>query len=244
MEKYSLQPNESLLYKGECHLVNKNERPLDSLLSTENTELLLTNLNLVFIKKTKKIFAKGQVEVEVYEIENIKIYNEIPQIKQNESRVEIYLKNDEKILDFLSKHEARKFINITYELLTGKSKSARGVEKVKGAVNLVDNTLGIDTVNAVKSVVEKGVAGTILGGFGKKVSNATKSTSTVKEALSITKELLGKKSTVEVAEKSEIKTTLSYGEQLKTIKEMKDLLDAGILTKEEFDAKKKEILGL
>ena len=33
-------------------------------------------------------------------------------------------------------------------------------------------------------------------------------------------------------------------EQISTLKKFKELLDSGILTQEEFDAKKKEILGL
>lgn len=33
-------------------------------------------------------------------------------------------------------------------------------------------------------------------------------------------------------------------EQIETIKKLKDLLDLGVLSQEEFDAKKKEILGL
>lgn len=35
-----------------------------------------------------------------------------------------------------------------------------------------------------------------------------------------------------------------YEEQIDALSKMKALLDAGILTQEEFDAKKKEILGL
>jgi hypothetical protein len=37
---------------------------------------------------------------------------------------------------------------------------------------------------------------------------------------------------------------MSFDEQIETLKKLKDLLDAGILTQEEFDAKKKEIMGL
>ena len=36
----------------------------------------------------------------------------------------------------------------------------------------------------------------------------------------------------------------SIEQQLETVKKLKDALDAGILTQEEFDAKKKEVLGL
>lgn len=37
---------------------------------------------------------------------------------------------------------------------------------------------------------------------------------------------------------------MSFDEQIETLKKLKDLLDAGILTQEEFDTKKKEIMGL
>lgn len=37
---------------------------------------------------------------------------------------------------------------------------------------------------------------------------------------------------------------MSFDEQIETLKKLKDILDAGILTQEEFDAKKKEIMGL
>lgn len=38
--------------------------------------------------------------------------------------------------------------------------------------------------------------------------------------------------------------TLSFDEQIDAVKKMKDLVDAGVLTEEEFTAKKKEIMGL
>ena len=39
-------------------------------------------------------------------------------------------------------------------------------------------------------------------------------------------------------------TTMSFDEQVEALKKIKDLLDSGILTQEEFDTKKKEIMGL
>ena len=40
------------------------------------------------------------------------------------------------------------------------------------------------------------------------------------------------------------KKELTYEEQVDALNKMKTLLDAGVLTQEEFDAKKKQILGL
>jgi membrane protease subunit (stomatin/prohibitin family) len=46
------------------------------------------------------------------------------------------------------------------------------------------------------------------------------------------------------ASKSESKPEMSFDEQIKVVKKLKDLLDDGILSQDEFDAKKKEIMGL
>lgn len=40
------------------------------------------------------------------------------------------------------------------------------------------------------------------------------------------------------------KPTMSFEEQIETLKKLKDLVDLGVLTQEEFDIKKKEIMGL
>lgn len=46
------------------------------------------------------------------------------------------------------------------------------------------------------------------------------------------------------ASNSESKPEMSFDEQIKAVKKLKDLLDDGILSLDEFDAKKKEIMGL
>ena len=43
---------------------------------------------------------------------------------------------------------------------------------------------------------------------------------------------------------SEHKATMSFDEQIETLKKLKDLLDAGILSEDEFNSKKKEVMGL
>ena len=42
----------------------------------------------------------------------------------------------------------------------------------------------------------------------------------------------------------EDKKTLSVNEQIETLKKLKELLDMGILSEEEFESKKKQILNL
>lgn len=229
MKNYSLKPNESVLYQ--CN-------------ACDNVEVILTNLNLVLIKTTKKLFQKNQIAVDVYPKENIKIYNGVPQIKQKDCSVEIYLTSTEEKIKFLSKRDVHKFVNAVFELLTGKSIATRGAQKIKNAVVLVDNTLGINTVDTVKNVIENGVAGGVLGVLGKTVKKSSKGTNTVNKVLDVTKDILGTTETISNTPQIESKSSADYKEQIETIKKMKDLLDAGVLTQEEFEAKKKEILGL
>jgi predicted Zn-dependent peptidase len=46
------------------------------------------------------------------------------------------------------------------------------------------------------------------------------------------------------AEQTQTKKVLSVDEQIEILKKLKELLDTGILSQEEFDAKKKEIMGV
>lgn len=50
--------------------------------------------------------------------------------------------------------------------------------------------------------------------------------------------------TQNLGNQAEAKRPMSFEQQIEVVKKLKDLLDVGILTQEEFDAKKKEIMGL
>lgn len=231
MTNYTLQPNETVLYQGNVSIEKRSG----------TVEMILTNLNLVFIITTRKFLAKSQVDVETYPVEEIKIYNNAPQIKQKNARVEIFLTGGEIVANFESMFEAGKFVNSALRLLTGKSMAERGADKFKGAVGLVDDTLGINTVNTVKNVLENGITGTLLGGFGKKTAPVARHTSTAREVVGIAKELMGSPSAQEALPASPSALT---DEQMATLKKLKELVDMGVLTQEEFDAKKKQLLGL
>lgn len=233
MTNYKLQPNESVLYQGNVSLEKRNG----------SAELILTNLNLVFVITIKKFLAKSQIEVETHPIEEIKFYNNIPQIKQKNTHVEIFLTCDEIAVSFESIFEAGKFVNTALRLLTGKTMAERGADKVKGAVGLVDDTLGINTIGTVKNVLENGIAGSLLGGLGKKAASTTKGKTATREVVGITNDLLETKALQEPLPSSTSVSTPT-DEQLETLKKLKELVDAGVLTQEEFDAKKKQLLGL
>ena len=59
------------------------------------------------------------------------------------------------------------FHSQAYELLTGKTRAQRNAQKVKSAIELVDDTLGIDIVEAAGKVVKNGVVCSVVGGVGK-----------------------------------------------------------------------------
>ena len=188
------------------------------------------------------MFAQEQINVEVFPLTDVKIYDDMPQIKQNKLNVEVYLKSGELYLDFESKLDAAKFYQIAIQTLTGKSLATRSAEKVKDGIGLVDDTLGISTVDTVKSVLENGLVGSIFSGFkkNKPTSYETKTTSAVNDVAEIAKDVISESRAIAADKKDK----LTYDEQVAAINKMKSLLDAGILTQEEFDAKKKEILGL
>lgn len=64
--------------------------------------------------------------------------------------------------------EARKFTGKMINAVTGTTLARRGADKVKGAIGIIDDTLGLDTRNTVKGLLENGVKGTIVNGLGKK----------------------------------------------------------------------------
>lgn len=133
-----------------------------------DTQLVLTNLNVIFITRYKKLFSQEEVDVQSYPIENIKIYKGIPQVKSNAKTVEIYLKETEIEFEFESKKELNKFMSEINKLITGKTAFERNAEKVKGAISVVNDTVGFDVVEETKDVVKNGVPG-IFGKIGKKL---------------------------------------------------------------------------
>lgn len=218
MEHYDLQQDEVVLYKGE--VARKGVRGA--------TELLLTNFNFVLITKTKKLLSKERAEVESYPIDCIKVYKDQPQVQQNDTIVDLYFQNAEWSLNFPSKKEAKKFVGKALEIVTGKNAFVRGVDKAKATVAMVDETLGIDSVGVAKTAA-KVVATKGAGLFSKRKG--------AKQVVSVTGGLLGKG--------KEVKTeTLSPEEQAKAVEHFKKLFDDGAITQEEFDKKKKEIMGL
>lgn len=218
MKHYALQPDEVVLYQNDLAL---KDQPRKSKLT-----FVLTNLYFVFITTTKKII-KEEVQVDAFAVETVKIYQDKPWIIQKNNEVELYFKGAEKSLIFPSKGEAHKFVLTSMKLLTGKSAFFRGVDKTKKTIAEVDEALGIDTVSTATAIATKGAS----LWFKNK-----KGTETTKEVFKFTDGILRRKESKQIAPPAD--------EQLEAVKKLKLLLDENVITQEEFETKKKEILNL
>lgn len=234
MEPYVISPDEVTIYTGNA---NRNNSNVDVLLT--NKALVLTRYEQIggFFKRQNVPFNT------VYSVEDIKTYQEAPQIKQKMSKVIIQTLQGDEELTFTNPLEANKFQRKALEWATGKKMGKRGADKVKGAISTVNDALGIDTVDTAKSILENGalgsVGGLILGGVKGKKGKI------LRGALDVMEEVgAQKKQASAPVEQIPAEITQTFDEQIEAVKKLKDLLDAGILSEEEFEKKKKEIMGL
>lgn len=226
---YKLESDEVALFESDVSLKENKGKNV----------ILITNHNIVIETTKKKMFKKPEFSLQVYPTSDIKLYNDQPQIKQKSNDVFVSLINKELQLTFESMFLARKFVTKAIESVTGKTVSARGAGKIKSAIGLVDDTLGIDTIGTISGVMENGVVKSILGGTkSRQVSNNSGIIDTVADV-------------VEIATGKDVpklnpnnKCEMSYDEKIDAVKKLKGLLDVGAITQEEFDAKKKDLLGL
>lgn len=238
MKDYSLQPNEVLLYEGHACRTGDGE---------ESVDLLLTNLNLVLISMQ----SQENVQVTAMPMNQIKVYEGVPQILQKGCDVHLFFIDGEVSLGFTDKNEMRKFISAVKTLLTGKSTVMRGAEKVNNAVGIVNSALGINTMDAVKGVLENGISKSIIGKLRKKHPIKGNAVLLARDAIGAAKDIFGKKETpgtVGIAQGSmqvlaEKQPEAAFDDKVASLKKLKELLDMGILTQEEFEAKKAEIIS-
>lgn len=157
MGNYELNADEVVLYEGG---VSAN-------IAKGRLQLTLTSQKLV-VEKEKGIFKKERELIDIIPHEDIKFYNDTVQIKQKSDTVEIQTVGKNITITFEGMLEARKFTGKMINAVTGTTLARRGADKVKGAIGIIDDTLGLDTRNTVKGLLENGVKGTIVNGLGKK----------------------------------------------------------------------------
>lgn len=157
MGNYELQANEVVLYEGAVTSSNHKGNLLLTLTSQK-----------VILEKEKGIFKKERELVDSISLEEVKFYNDAPQIKQKGSSVDVQTSQENITLTFSGMIEARKFAGKIVDAVTGTTLAKRVSDKTKDAFNMVDETLGLDTRGTIKGILEQGVKGTILNGIGKK----------------------------------------------------------------------------
>lgn len=157
MKNFELFDDEVVLYEGT--VASKNYK--GSLLIT------LTSAKIV-IEQEKGVFKKVRELVDIIELNTIKAYNDVVQIKQHSSDVDIQTTAGNIVFVFSGLLEARKFVGKAIDATTGTTLARRVSDKTKGAFDMVDETLGVDTRGTIKGVLEQGVKGVIFNGIGKK----------------------------------------------------------------------------
>lgn len=157
MANYELQSDEVVLFEGTvtCKAYKGT------------LQITLTSQKIIF-EKDKGIFKKERELVDIIMLENVKFYNDTAQIKQKGAEVEIQTIEKNLTIVFSGMLEARKFTGKITDAVTGTTLAKRGSNKIKDAFSMVDDTLGLDTREIIKGVLENGVKSTIWNGIGKK----------------------------------------------------------------------------
>lgn len=153
---YEILEDEVILYEGK---VGYNKNSL-------NTLFILTSKKMIFekeiglLKKTKEL-------LDIIYLNDIKQFNGEIQSKQklNEIQIQTISKNFSIYLSGMI--EAKKVNSKIISASSGTTIAERGSEKIKGALGLVDETLGIDVRGITKGVVENGIKGTLINGIKK-----------------------------------------------------------------------------
>lgn len=234
MQMYNLQASEVQLFKGTGFVDGHAGR----------SDVLLTNLTLALVMRIKKMFSKEQKYLQTFSMDSVKQYNGVPQIVIKGEEVELFFVLGQPKITFDSKSEARSFYNAAFELVSGKTMAELQAEKVRGTVDLIDKALGIDTVGAIKHVAENGVVGTIVGGVGRIGRGLGIGGAALSVISGITGGLFDKADSSGEQVSPAALIPPSHDAQIETLKRFKELLDSGVITQEEFEQKKAQIMEL
>lgn len=157
MNNYEIDNDEVILYEGK---VGYNKNYID-------VEFKLTSKKMIF-EKQKGLIKKTKELIDIVPLDKIKVYNDVVQIKQkmNELQVQTIDKNFSIYANGIL--EAKKIITKIIDTVTGTTVSKRGTQKVNETIDLVDETLGLNTRDTVKGILENGIKGTLINGIKNK----------------------------------------------------------------------------
>ena len=122
-------------------------------------EIILTTMNFIFVTEGKKfLWFKPKAKVKVFAKELVKTYKEAPEIKQTGTEVRISFAKEDRILQFETKKDARNFVINAWEIITGKGAFERNLDKLKQALDLIDEKLDLNLMQLAKETISNGVA--------------------------------------------------------------------------------------
>ena len=152
MKNYKLQPNEVVLYQAQVTLqTEKGDVP---------TDLILTDLNFIFVTPRKKfLWMERKPRATAFAKETVKIYMDAPQIKQTGTSVKICFATEDRTITFAEKKDARNFVINAWEVVTGKNLFQYGLDKLKDALELINDKLNLDLIKLVKDVLANRLVG-------------------------------------------------------------------------------------
>lgn len=179
MKNYLLSENEVILFRGMVALLSdwKEEKKIQQY----NTELILTNFNVVLNKESKKLF-HNVVDKKIYSVSDIKIYDETVQIIRRKNVVDIYFMTGEIFVKFEKEKHAKEFCDKAIKLRDGNSKFVRSVKKTRKVIKETNEALDINIVEIAKTTAA--VACDVATGLGS-VSGAGKTTKMIAKVANV-----------------------------------------------------------
>lgn len=130
-------------------------------------ELILTSKKII-LKRNRGLLRKEAEVLTILLLSDIKVYDEKIQVKQKGREVIIQSISQDYILNFDGIIPAKKFCVELINVTTGTTMLKRGTEKIKEVMDVVDNTLEIDTKGMARSILQNGIKRTIINGIEEK----------------------------------------------------------------------------
>ncbi|MBO5736337.1 MAG: hypothetical protein J6S04_00875 [Clostridia bacterium] len=152
MKNYQIQPDEVIRFQSTVALqTEKGNIP---------AELILTNLNFIFVTERKNfLWFKRKPRSLAFAKESVKMFNDAPQIKQTGTAVLISFAEEDRIIVFDDKKDARIFVINAWQIVTGKNLFERGLDKLKEALDLIDEKFDINIIQLIKDSLTDGIKG-------------------------------------------------------------------------------------
>ena len=142
MRNYKVKEDEIIRYQGPITLQTAK--------GDVEAAIILTDLNFIFITEGKKfLWFKPKDRWQAFAKEDVKVFMDAPEIKQTGTAVKIAFEKEDRILVFEDKRDARLFTIKAWELITGKSSLDRSLDKLKQALDLIDDAVEINMMELI-----------------------------------------------------------------------------------------------